>query len=1054
MAAVAPATAPPPPPAPAPESRAVHAASPQVDFPAPERPLGHWEHLPPLHTLGAPTPVLERRFDADLVSWQNPAFGLSPLGHLRLHDAPHGVVQLEGHRLPAPPLAASQLGTSGAGAAAQPPMPQLVLRSVPAPKKEEESSKSKQSPSLFTPPALHAQPAAEVPPPPPPQDPGFVRAFSETPRRFPDTVSRYAPPDLGDRPSANEGTVAQLGVAPALPTVIYRPARIEAPEIAPAAPPMPVLSLALPPRQAEPETPVTKGKLRMGEPLDQDSFERDVAPPPPADTVQQAPPSETLPPAAETPAAPDTASASPVVEAGVPAPAAVDAPSALTEAAGPQAETAPVVAPVLSDLGDPARVAELLRTLDLDRPHPAQPPAQRLDLATRPAPDAAGKSTRSEPESAPRPATVDTPTQAAAPPAAPPPPPVQAEAPARVAPPPPPAPPAARLDLATKPADKPVTPEHSAPAYLPPPPPPLSSVELPVSSVEVPAPPPPPAARLDLATKPADKAVTREHDLAERADTLGTPDSSLAYLPPPPPVVEATSETAATTVEFAPEQGQGRAETLPSAVVEAAVQAPTVREIAPLISQPEPLTGHSAPGQTPDAPQAPSLPFATSQRGTREAGDQPVPPADVAALRRELATALSETIAPPPLSRVPQAPLEDMPVATRPAPRTTEAHTETAPGAEVSIETSAPAQQPEVPETGPTVDLAPPPAPAGPADASLLGERSLADLGLSLSLRDLGLDGPTDETGWRHPGDGGQLVLAERRGPSGRSETSRAVEARSADSSTSSVVALAPQPQPRPDPVAPLVGAHPQLAQLSAESLLARTPTTQQGAGGTPASLTPLQHGVRVRTGADVDQAARDMKARAFTRDGDIHLSAKSLQRGSQEVDALIAHEMTHVLQQRALGRDLPSPGTAEYHMLEAEAQAVERATLLGMPLPSLNRWHRPEPQRPADNATSDLTLANPAPTVIVQEVAREPERTVLSEWRHPAFDDELVQLAEETAGDGSSTAPAGAGFDHMSDVDLSSLFALLYPMIEARMKSDLRRHRDRAGQVNQWDMR
>ena len=106
------------------------------------------------------------------------------------------------------------------------------------------------------------------------------------------------------------------------------------------------------------------------------------------------------------------------------------------------------------------------------------------------------------------------------------------------------------------------------------------------------------------------------------------------------------------------------------------------------------------------------------------------------------------------------------------------------------------------------------------------------------------------------------------------------------------------------------------------------------------------------------------------------------------------------------------------------------------------------------DAWAADLALAMPpTPPVVVREVEHEePKRQVLSSWSNPSFhDNEMVQLAPEASADGG-----GKGFsvDDLGDEDVHGLFSLLYPMIEARMRNELRRHRDRAGQVNTWDIK
>jgi hypothetical protein len=124
--------------------------------------------------------------------------------------------------------------------------------------------------------------------------------------------------------------------------------------------------------------------------------------------------------------------------------------------------------------------------------------------------------------------------------------------------------------------------------------------------------------------------------------------------------------------------------------------------------------------------------------------------------------------------------------------------------------------------------------------------------------------------------------------------------------------------------------------------------------------------GVRVHR----DDAARDESrrqgARALTRGDDILLPAEHgpLERGPAR--GLLAHELTHVVQQRRLGSSLPLEHSPAGTRLEREAQEAER------------RWRReeatasPEPAPP-----SSPPPAEPAPPPIVIEATGSIQRAV-----------------------------------------------------------------------------
>lgn len=82
--------------------------------------------------------------------------------------------------------------------------------------------------------------------------------------------------------------------------------------------------------------------------------------------------------------------------------------------------------------------------------------------------------------------------------------------------------------------------------------------------------------------------------------------------------------------------------------------------------------------------------------------------------------------------------------------------------------------------------------------------------------------------------------------------------------------------------------------------------------------------GIRVHRGRAVAEQASAYQARAFTRGGEIFLpdEAGSLEHGGTQ--ALLAHELTHAVQQRVLSPALPAETSLEGQALEREASGVE----------------------------------------------------------------------------------------------------------------------------------
>ena len=109
---------------------------------------------------------------------------------------------------------------------------------------------------------------------------------------------------------------------------------------------------------------------------------------------------------------------------------------------------------------------------------------------------------------------------------------------------------------------------------------------------------------------------------------------------------------------------------------------------------------------------------------------------------------------------------------------------------------------------------------------------------------------------------------------------------------------------------------------------------------------------VPVLRGPQSADRARELGARAFTADGVVHLPAEAGSLSGTDGAALLAHELTHVAQQRLLGGSLPPEDSAEGRLLEMQALAVEAATR-GVPVPALVHLTTPtvRPQDPLPQA-------------------------------------------------------------------------------------------------------
>ena len=81
---------------------------------------------------------------------------------------------------------------------------------------------------------------------------------------------------------------------------------------------------------------------------------------------------------------------------------------------------------------------------------------------------------------------------------------------------------------------------------------------------------------------------------------------------------------------------------------------------------------------------------------------------------------------------------------------------------------------------------------------------------------------------------------------------------------------------------------------------------------------------VRIRRGTEATELAGALDARAFTHAGEIYLPDSHGPLNGPKAQSLLAHEMTHVAQQRRLGSSLPNEDSSQGQQLEAQATASE----------------------------------------------------------------------------------------------------------------------------------
>jgi len=82
---------------------------------------------------------------------------------------------------------------------------------------------------------------------------------------------------------------------------------------------------------------------------------------------------------------------------------------------------------------------------------------------------------------------------------------------------------------------------------------------------------------------------------------------------------------------------------------------------------------------------------------------------------------------------------------------------------------------------------------------------------------------------------------------------------------------------------------------------------------------------VRVHTDPTADALARSVSARAFTTGTDVYFAAGEYRPGTRDGDSLLAHELTHVTQQRGAPSSGPLTVSEPGDAMETEADTVAR---------------------------------------------------------------------------------------------------------------------------------
>jgi len=130
---------------------------------------------------------------------------------------------------------------------------------------------------------------------------------------------------------------------------------------------------------------------------------------------------------------------------------------------------------------------------------------------------------------------------------------------------------------------------------------------------------------------------------------------------------------------------------------------------------------------------------------------------------------------------------------------------------------------------------------------------------------------------------------------------------------------------------------------------------------------------VLVHRGPEVSEEARSLGARAFTRDAEVFLPDEAGSLDTAKGRGLLAHELVHVVQQRAFGGSLPALSTPAGVALEAAAVAAEHEHGGGAVTVHSGHSHA-EPPAPLVHPVLTQVLSHAARTAGVQLAPLVPE--------------------------------------------------------------------------------
>jgi DNA-binding PucR family transcriptional regulator len=198
------------------------------------------------------------------------------------------------------------------------------------------------------------------------------------------------------------------------------------------------------------------------------------------------------------------------------------------------------------------------------------------------------------------------------------------------------------------------------------------------------------------------------------------------------------------------------------------------------------------------------------------------------------------------------------------------------------------------------------------------------------------------------------------------------------------------------------------------------------------------------------DEAARGgasrLAARAFTQGSEIFLPAEAGPLESVGVQALLAHELTHVSQQRRLGSSLPSESSPMGARLEEDASRVERSWQADASLPLAGSRRSPSAVSQEVSSVSRVESVSAGASAGSAPADFSPAEISFSEDRLQRASSEASPMPSQSGG--GSPSSGGAAPSVSTDRELDELARKLYERIRSRIRGELLIDRERAGML------